>query len=98
MSIHQRDAREAQRALLQRIRTEGVEAAYEAALSVCRDPKAPAPARATASATLFRVAGYYEKSDHRPEPDPSEMTPDELNAAVKTAIKKLTKPERDIFD
>lgn len=77
-------AEETQRQLLQRIHTEGVLAAYEAALSVCRDPKAPAPARATASATLFRVAGYFDrKGDGDRDKEPHEMTAEELAKAVR---------------
>lgn len=93
---------EAQRQLLQKIHTEGVLAAYEAALSVCRDPKAPAPARATASATLFRVAGYFDrKGEGDRDKEPHEMTPEELTRAVRHAQRQLqTAPlaEDGIFD
>lgn len=81
---------ETQRQLLQRIHTEGVQAAYEAALSVCRDPKAPAPARATASATLFRVAGYFDrKGDGDRDKEPHEMTAEELAKAIRGAQRQL---------
>lgn len=75
------DVRTIQRELLERIQTEGVRAAYEASLAVARDPKAPAPARATASATLFRVAGYFAVKE-RDEKEPHEMTAEELSAAI----------------
>src|SRR5262245_51835633 len=59
--------------LRRRIKTEGVTAAYDAMVSICRDPKAPAPARATASVTLFRAAGYLSKKAE--EEDESEGKP-----------------------
>lgn len=88
---------ETQRLLLRRIHTEGVLAAYEAALAVCNDPKAPAPARATASATLFRVAGYFDrKGEGDRDKEPHEMTPDELAQAVRRAQARLQSNE-DVF-
>ncbi|SFZ86674.1 hypothetical protein SAMN02983003_3868 [Devosia enhydra] len=70
---------EARRDLLERVQTEGITAAYEAALAICRDPKAPAPARATASATLFRVAGLFDRKDANDRPkEPHEMSSEEL--------------------
>ncbi|WP_228866246.1 hypothetical protein [Roseibium aggregatum] len=75
---------EAQAELLHRVHTEGVLAAYEASLAICRDPKAPAPARATASSTLFRVAGYFNKENAGgSEKEPHEMSADELAQAVR---------------
>ena len=70
------------RALLVRIETEGVEAAYAAALEVCRDPKAPAPARATCSTTLFRAAGFFNAKEDRAPKEPHEMTSEELEARI----------------
>ena len=87
-----------QRELLHRIQTEGVLVAYEAALAVARDPKAPAPARATASTTLFRVAGYFDRSassDRNVEPH--EMTPEELAAEIRHARRSLEQSDPDIF-
>ena len=87
-----------QRELMQRIQTEGVQAAYEASLAVCRDDKAPAPARATASGTLFRVAGYFDKQERDRTKEPHEMTPEELSAAVQDARRRLSeKAEDDVF-
>ncbi|WP_367714578.1 HGGxSTG domain-containing protein [Nitratireductor sp. GISD-1A_MAKvit] len=70
-------------ALLRRVRTEGVEAAYSAALSICRDKTAPAPAKATAATTLFRVAGYFEKRDSGHTKDLHEMTPEEVSRELR---------------
>ncbi len=87
---------EAQAELLHRVHTEGVLAAYEASLAICRDPKAPAPARATASSTLFRVAGYFNK-EHAggSEKELHEMTADELSSAVKKLEAEINKPIAD---
>lgn len=87
--MSKRSADAVQHDLLERIRTEGVEAAYEASLAVCRDTKAPAPARATASATLFRVAGYFDRQQDHGEKQPHEMTGEELAAAVDEITGKL---------
>ncbi len=77
------DVAEVQRALLHRIQTEGVQTAYEAALAVCRNPNAPAPAKATAAATLFRVAGYFDRKDQSNRNEPHEMSPEELQSEIK---------------
>lgn len=92
---------EFQRELLLRIQTEGVLAAYEAALSICRDEKAPHPAKATASSTLFRVAGYFEQKDARgPEKQPHEMSADELAQEIRRLVGnvKPTPDDESIFD
>lgn len=70
------------RALLSKIQTEGAEAAYAAALAVCKDPKAPAPARATCSTTLFRAAGFFNSREDTTPKEPHEMTPAELEARI----------------
>lgn len=90
-----------QRDLLTRIRTEGVRAAYEASLAVCSDAKAPAPARATASATLFRVAGYFDKQERGNAKEPHEMTSEELNAEIARITRQsgtAAADDPDVFD
>lgn len=86
-----------QRELLRRIHTEGVVVAYEAALAVARDPKAPAPARATAATTLFRVAGYLDRPASDRQVQPHEMTPEELAAELRRIRCDLNRPQTDIF-
>lgn len=69
--------------LVRRIQTEGAEAAYQAALAVCKDTKAPAPARATCATTILRAGGYLvTKEDGTAPKQPHEMTPDELQAQI----------------
>lgn len=62
----------------QRLQTEGVEAAVEALISVCRDPKAPAPAKSTAGTSLLRANGFFDRANTTPEKEPHEMTAAEL--------------------
>lgn len=80
--MKQNDVLSRRRALLIRIQTEGAEAAYEAALAVCKDPKAPAPAKATCSTTILRAAGLFNPKDAGEAKDPSEMTAAEIEARV----------------
>jgi hypothetical protein len=83
---------DAQRELLERVHTEGVQAAYEASLAICRDEKAPAPARATASATIFRVGGYFDRDRAKPaEKQPHEMTPEELTDGIEALRRGLSR-------
>jgi hypothetical protein len=83
-----KNIQDTQRDLLQRIHTEGVLNAYEASLAVCKDPKAPAPARATASATLFRVAGYFDRQERGAAKAPSEMTGEELQTEIERLMRR----------
>lgn len=74
------DAHARKRALLLRIQTEGAEAAYKAALDVCQDTKAPAPARATCATTILRAGGYLvSKEGESSTKEIHEMTSAELN-------------------
>jgi hypothetical protein len=74
---------ERRRALINRIQTEGAEAAYAAALEVCLDPKAPSPARATCATTILRAGGYLSMKPGENAPkEPHEMTPQELDARI----------------
>lgn len=70
------------RALLARIQTEGAEAAYDAALAVCKDKAAPAPARATCATTLLRAGGFLNAKDEGATREPHEMTAEELAARL----------------
>lgn len=70
------------RALMVKIQTEGAEAAYEALVGVCRDTKAPAPARATAGAALFRAGGFMDTKQNASDKKPEEMTAAELASRI----------------
>lgn len=74
------DPDEFRAAFLRSVQTRGALAAYRAARSVCENPKAPAPARATAAVALLRVAGFMEKPDDGAlRREPHEMTRAELD-------------------
>lgn len=73
---------EAQAWFKKAVRTEGVRTAYEAALAVCRDPKAPAPARATMAGLLLRAAGMLTKVDDSDETPIAEMTRAQMQAEL----------------
>lgn len=93
------DELEAERDLLRRIRTEGVIAAYEAALHVCRDAKAPANAKATASGVLFRVGGYFDRREGSGwGKAPHEMNADELQAEIDRMQRASKSPAPNVFD
>lgn len=78
----QSDVNARKRDLIERIQTEGAEAAYTAALEVCRDKKAPAPARATCATTILRAGGYLSAKDDIAPKQPHEMSADELNSRI----------------
>lgn len=78
------------RALVTKMQTEGAEVAYETALDVCRDKKAPAPARATCATVLLRGGGYLNaKSVDLAPKEAHEMSYDELDAAVAASVEAL---------
>lgn len=80
--MKQSDVIARRRALLTKIQTEGAEAAYAAALAVCQDTKAPAPARATCATTILRAGGFLNAREDNTPKEPHEMTPAELNARL----------------
>jgi hypothetical protein len=65
-----------------RIQIEGASVAVEALLAVCKDPKSPAPAKATAGVALLRAAGLADKTTDPGEKELHEMTGEELARAV----------------
>jgi hypothetical protein len=61
--IDEEDGDEGYERLKRELWAHGVPAAYKALLAVAEDPKAPAPARATAGGHLFRAAGVFARAD-----------------------------------
>lgn len=51
------------KALRRLLRGKGAKKAIRALLGVCGDPRAPAPAKATAGSALLRAGGFFEKFD-----------------------------------
>lgn len=79
-----KSATETRREVLQLLQTSGIQAAAEAAIAVCQDPSAPAPARATAAGLIFRGAalGGFGKSNEAETllgKEPHEMSSAELD-------------------
>lgn len=70
-----RQAMERAKHLLQ---TEGVIAAVEALVAVCRDPKAPAPAKSTAGTSILRAGGFFDQKNNEPDKELHQMTMEEL--------------------
>jgi hypothetical protein len=74
-----------------RVRTEGPRTAYRTALEICDNPKAPAPAKATALTALFRVSGWFNKKE---EPEV-----DALSGMTATGLAALRRKfERDLAE
>jgi hypothetical protein len=90
MTSKKQTVEDVRRELTHRIQTEGVMAADQAALEICQDPKAPAPARATALTAMFRVGGYFkDPADKSAEKQPHEMDGHEMERAVAEAKRFL---------
>ncbi|QPC90009.1 hypothetical protein [Mesorhizobium sp. INR15] len=84
-------------AIIRRARVEGIEAAFESALIVCKDLTASAQARASAQRTLLQIGGLLDRADRNAsvQKDPAEMDGHELQKATDEALRKrraLTKP------
>ncbi|SCY80853.1 hypothetical protein [Paracoccus tibetensis] len=80
--MNRRDPLTSKRALMARIQTEGIEAAFEALMDVCKDKKAPAPARATAGTSIFRAGGLMSNKPEVLDKPPEEMSAAEIVARI----------------
>ncbi|ACK52023.1 hypothetical protein Msil_3114 [Methylocella silvestris BL2] len=70
--------------LRRKIRREGAEEAFAALREICNNPKAPAPAKATAATSIFRAAGLFDKTEGTADDKPlSEMTAAELDQIIR---------------
>ena len=65
------------------IATNGLRTAYAALQTVCSDPKAPAPAKATAGVALMRAAGVFADLLEPEQKSLAEMTAEELATEIK---------------
>lgn len=74
---------------LNRIKTEGLDAATEAALQLLRDNNAPSQARSATINAMYRAAGLFGRSEEGGEPDLHEMTPAQLARAVQETESRL---------
>ncbi|GGH16112.1 hypothetical protein GCM10007036_16530 [Alsobacter metallidurans] len=86
----ERKSDDVRRTVLERLRSEGVEQAYQTALEICRSPNAPAPAKATAVTALFRAGGFFDRgADATDQKEPHEMDGNELRVAAERAMRQL---------
>jgi len=65
-----------------KIATSGIRIAYETLVGVCNNPKAPAPAKATAGVALMRAAGVFARASEELNKQPHEMTAEELQRDI----------------
>lgn len=71
--------------VLDLIETRGIRAAAQAAIDVCEDKAAPAPARATAAGLILRAAalgGFGRNAERERDIEPHQMTGEQLQAAL----------------
>lgn len=82
-----------------RLRTEGLDAATDAAIQLLRDPKAPAQAKSATINAVFRASGLLGRAEEDSEPDLHEMTPEQLERAARRAMAHLKGAEAgEVFD
>ncbi|GGE19953.1 hypothetical protein GCM10011390_44010 [Aureimonas endophytica] len=80
--------------ILDLIETEGIKAATRAAIAICNDDKAAAPARATMAGFLFRAAslgGFGKNADRESDIPLHEMSPEQLDMRVQKAFERIDK-------
>lgn len=73
---------EAREAFQHKVKTEGLEVAYATAINICKDSKAPAPARATMAVALMRAAGAFARADEETDVEPHNMTAAQLEREI----------------
>lgn len=90
------DEAEVRAEVLRRARSEGALVAYESALEIAGDKKAPAVARASSQRTLLALAGLMDKTgrDSAEGKAPSEMSPEELAETLARLKGELASKER----
>lgn len=76
--------------VLRRIRTEGLEAATDAALKLLRDDKTPAQAKSAAVNAMYRAGGLFDRREDDDNAKPiHEWSAAELDRKVKKAVRYL---------
>ncbi len=80
----ERATREVLRRNLDRLRTEGLEAATEAAIQILRDPSSPAQARSAVANSVFKASGVLDSAQDAlaPEKRLEDMTMDEITQKI----------------
>jgi len=79
---------------LKRIKTEGLDAATDAAFMLLRDPKAPAQAKSATINAIYRAAGLFSRDGDGDKPiEPHEMTPEQLARETQRLMRQLSAAE-----
>ncbi|MER9628026.1 hypothetical protein [Mesorhizobium sp. M0296] len=94
--------------IIRQARTVGIQVAFESALAVCRDPNAPAAAKASSQRTLLMVGGLLDRNDRNASAANkplSEMDGAELEKATQDLMRRqrrsgaaAAKPVGSAFD
>ena len=74
-------AADTRREVMELLATEGIRAAAEAAIAVCKNPEAPPASRATSSMIIMRATafgGFGKTGEADDAKEPHEMTADEI--------------------
>jgi hypothetical protein len=82
-------------ALRKLLRGKGAKEAVKALLGVCRDPRAPAPAKATAGAAVLRAAGLFERVDV-PDEDAEPVTIESCERTIATLEALIAKADKKL--
>ena len=84
---------------LKRIKTEGLDAATDAAFTLLRDPKAPAQAKSATINAIYRAAGLFGKDGDSDKPiEPHEMTAEQLARETQRLVRQLSAAEKGTPD
>jgi hypothetical protein len=95
---HDETPEEALERNLERIRTEGLDAATEAALALLRDAKAPAQAKSATINAIFRASGLFSRDDDGSEVEPHQMTAEQLAREINRLEKEIRAARRGQSD
>lgn len=91
MTTKREESEEALRRNLQRIKTEGLDAATDAALCLLRDEKAPAQAKSATINAIYRAAGLFGRpGEGDKELELHEMSPEQLARETDRIIRQLS--------
>jgi hypothetical protein len=90
MTMEHEAPEEALRRNVERIKTEGLDAATDAAFALLRDPKAPAQAKSATINAIYRAAGLFgREADNDRPPELHEMTAEQMAREVRKLTRDL---------
>lgn len=95
-AIEEPDEIEARETLTRDLRTRGAMIAYRTAIAICQDPKASPAAKASAVNSLLRAGGFFAPLGDENEKELHEMTPEEVQRALRKAEAQLAQRQREL--